>query len=755
MPARAQEEARAAWQVTRFDITASPGAGATAADRALNVRAVISARNVGQGVGRTLTVRLNPAAEIKAAALGDASATFTTRTEARTKLLQATITLPSAVASGGTVNVALEYRLPVTENTGLASISTEGAQFLPLSHWYPTPNTEFAPRGADAAATRLVVNGASGETIVSSGQASGAGFEQALQIQPFFLTGRWDALEGAGEARGVSAFLPAGASAEERQRGEALMALAAAARSFYAGLLGAAPESPLRLVAVRRGAGFDMGGTLLLDASVFRRSKTDAATAMLIAETVARLWVGGATGVQGEGGDVVREGLPRYLATLFIEKQFGREMADAERRRIATAYAPVSHRDAPLALSTPFADTHFTSVSNKGAMVWRLITERVVGREAFFAALRRELEANRGTKTTLAAVRAALGERTNENARRIFDALFNQPTDTDLLVGLPQQRAGEWVSALRNTGTLDARVSVVATTQAGERVTTEAAIPAKDFGEAHFKTAGPIARVEVDPERLYPQLDYSNDLVPRAPSPEEALAEAARQFAQARYDLAEQAARSLLQRMPQSQEARVWLGRALVEQNRLDEAERELRAALDLPLPTSLTLAWANIALGEIALRRKQTAEAVKRFEEAARTEADYGSTLAARAARIRAEAAQTPPAADESARAFIAQLDQAIQSGRKVAIDALVVPGELVEFTRGIVSNQPEAWQTRVLRTEPLGRERMAVDVMINAKILGKEHAGSAVLLLSRTGSGWRLLALPIFEVKQKNDAS
>ncbi|HEX8473414.1 MAG TPA: tetratricopeptide repeat protein [Pyrinomonadaceae bacterium] len=754
--AAAQEEARAAWQVTRFDITANTGAAASATgDRALTVRANLSARNIGQGVGRTFTVRLNPSVEIKSATVGDAAAQFTTRAEARTKLQQVTVTLPNGVASGGAVNVSLDYSLPVGENSGLAAISGEGAQFLPLSHWYPTPNTEFAPRGADTAPVRLTVNAASGETVVSTGQVTGAAFEQALHAQPFFVTGKWDTIEGAGDARGVSAWLVSGASAEERQQGESLIALAAAARSFYAGLLGAAPDAPVRLVTVRRGAGFDMAGTLLLDAAVFRRSKTDAATALLIAEALARLWIGGATGVQSEGAGVVREGLSRYLATLFLEKQFGRDVADAERMRMASAYAAVARRDAPLAQSTPFVDTYFASVTNKGAMAWRLVAERIVGRDAFMNTLRRELETNRGGKISLASLRAALGERTDEGVRRALEGIFNQPTDTDLIVGLPQQRAGEWVSALRNIGSIDTTVSVVATTQSGERVTAQATVPAKDFGEARFKTAGQITRVEVDPEKLYPQLDYANDIAPRAPSTEELLAEAVRQFAQQKYALSEQAARSILQRTPQSQEARTWLGRALLEQNRLDDAEKEFRAVVALPLPTAATLAWANIGLGEIAMQRRQTAEAIKRFDEAARTEGDYASALAARAARIRAESTATPPRTlDESARNFVTQLDAAIQSGRKVGIDALIVPGELNDFVRGLVSNQPESWQTRVLRTEPLGTQRMAVDVSVNAKILGREHAGTAVLLLARTPAGWRLLALPIFEVKQKADA-
>ncbi|HEU4596060.1 MAG TPA: hypothetical protein VFS10_13040, partial [Pyrinomonadaceae bacterium] len=324
--ARQIEEARAAWQVTRFDITAD-ASSATSAARALPARAVLSARNVGAGVGRTFTIRLSPGAKLNSASVGGADARFTSRNDERNKLQMVQVTLPAPVEPGGSVQVAFDYQLPFNENSGIASFSSEGVQLLPLSHWYPMPNTPLAPRGADYAPLRLAVTGlASGESFVSTGKPSGNAFEQTLNAQPFFLTGKWETVEGAGDARGISAMLFAGAGAEERRQAEALIALAAAARAFYASLLGPAPETPVRLVGVRRGAGFDMSGTLLLDHAAFRRAKPDSVTALQIAESVARLWIGGAKGVQEEGSGVVREGLARLLATLFLEKQFGKEV---------------------------------------------------------------------------------------------------------------------------------------------------------------------------------------------------------------------------------------------------------------------------------------------------------------------------------------------------------------------------------------------------------------------------------------------
>jgi hypothetical protein len=747
VPVRAQEEARAAWQVTRFDITVS----APPNDRALSARAVVRARNVGRGAGSTISLRLSPKAEIKSASVGDVTSTFRSANETRGNLQRVTINIPTPVAPGAVVNVALDYRFPVEENDGLAAISTDGVQFLPVSLWYPAANALFAIRGADTAPYRLTVNGAGGEMLVSSGKASGTSYEQTLNAQPFFLTGAWDVSEGTGAQAGASAWLPKGAGPDERRQAEALMALCVAARSFYAGLLGPAPDSPIRLVAVDRGAGFNEAGTMLLDAAAFRRGKVDSTTALLIAEAVARLWIGGATAIRGEGSGVLHEGLPRYLASLFFEKQFGAETAEAERMRERIAYTAIARREGPLSLATPLDDTYFTSVTNKGAMIWRLV-ERAMGRDALISQLRAQLQA--GTRDegglTLASVRAALNEQGGASVKAILDQGLDQPTDIDLLVGVAQERGGQWVSALRNTGSIPVSVKVLATTERGERLMTDATIPARDFGEAVFKTASRIVRVEIDPDKLYPQLDYANDIVPRKELSENALAEASRAFVRQEYARSESITRELLSVAPRMQEARILLARSLLGQNKLDDAEKEFRAALDESLPTPLTLAWANIGMGEIAARRGQQAEAAKRFNDGVRAGGEYASTLAARLSRIKAEAAaNAAPPVDDSVQKFIAQLDQTIKSGRKTELESQIVSGELVSFVKGIVSSQPEVWQTRVVRTEQLDANHVAADVALNVKELGREQVGTAVYVLTRAGSSWKLAGIQFFEVK------
>jgi tetratricopeptide (TPR) repeat protein len=763
---RAQDEPRAAWQATNFDITVNN----FGAERALNARAVVSLRNVGRGAGSTMSLRINAKAEIKSLSIGGATAAYRSLPEPRGGAQRLTITLPSAIAPDETVIATVEYRLPVAENSGLAAISPVESQFLPLSLWYPTANTPFAVRGADYAPFRLTVTGASAISSGSEKSANGNSiFEQSLNGQPFFVAGTWDRVEGSGNAKDITAFLSKGSGPDDRKQADALIALANDARSFYAGLFGAAPTVSLRLIAVTRGAGFDDAGTVLLGEGAFRRKKIDAVTAVSIAEAVARLWVGAETPVRGEGHGVLREGLARFVAALFIEKQFGPEAAEAERGRQRLAYSAIAKRDVALSRTTQLDGTYFNSVANKGAMVWRLV-DHIVGRDTFVAVLRGLLLSAKtdAEGLSLARARTVFVERGGASFKTLLDQQLDESTDMDLMAGLPHLEGGQWVAALRNLASTEVTVNVVATTDTGQRLTVQGTIPGHDFGQATFKSASTIVRVEVDPEKFYPQLDYANDVAPRSVELASSLAEATRLFGAQEYAKAEALARELLAVSPRTQEARIVLARALLAQsallaqnaalpqnaqlaqNKIDEAEREFRQLAVDRLPTPATLAWSSIGLGEIALRHGQAAEAARNFNDAVHADAEYASTLAARATRIRSEAAaNATPAIDESAKGFVNQLDAAIRSGRQAEIAPMIVPGELAGFIRGAVGTQPEAWVTRILRTEQLDSNRLALDVAINSKQLGAEHAGTAVFILARVGAGWKLNAIEFFEVR------
>jgi Tfp pilus assembly protein PilF len=745
MQASAQAPATVIWQVNSFDVNAN----VQQTERTLSAVATINATNVGSGSGRTLTLRINSKASVKGVTVGGAAANFRPGQEPRGDLLRIEITLPAAVAPNATVSATVTYTLPVESNSGLTAISPIATQFLPLSFWYPMPNTPYSVRGADTAPFHLTVNI---PNAVSSGVEKGGPtvtFDQSLYGQPFFVQGDWDKLEGAADAKGVIVLLEKGAGAEDRKHAEALMAFTAAARAFFAASLGAAPDTPLRLVAVRRGAGFSDAGTVLFDADTLRMPKLDAATALTVAEAVARLWIGGQTPVRGEGAGVLRDALVRFLATQFLEKQYGVDAVKSELYRQRLAYATVAQRDGPLARTTQLDSTYFASVPNRGAMFWRLVDRRL-GREVLMSVLRAALQAGKSEPNgfNLPGVREALLQRGGESVKALLDQQLDQVPDTDLMVGLPVQRGADWVSALRNDGSIDVTVTVVATTEQGQEVRAEASVPAKNFGEAVFKTPAKIVRVEVDPDKLYPQLDYGNDMMPRGKDLPQALNEASLQLGAQDFAKAEATARAMLVTAPRFQEAQIILARALLGQNRNDEAEKLFRAALDEPLPFTATVAWANIGLGEILMKRNQPAEAAKRFNDAVAASRDYPSSLAARAARIRAEAAaNNAPPVDESARTFITQLSQAVVSNKKAELESRIVSGELVRFINASIGT--EAWETKVVRTEQLNANLIAADVQIRASKLGTVGSGTAVLMLARTPSGWKLSDIELFEVR------
>lgn len=746
MQAGAQAPATVIWQVNSFDVNAN----VQQTERLLNGVATINATNVGNGPGRVMTLRINSKASVKSVTVGGAAVVYRPGPP-RGDLQRVEITLPAAVAPNATVSATVTYSLPVESNTGLTAISPIATQFLPLAYWYPMPNTPDSVRGADTAPFHLTINipNAISSGVEKAGAAGSVTFDQSLFGQPFFLQGDWDKLEGAADAKGVIVMLEKGAGPDDRKHAEALMAFTAAARAFYAAALGPAPDAPVRLVAVRRGAGFTDGGTVLFDANTLRLPKLDAATALSVAETVARLWIGGQTPVRGEGGGVLRDALVRFLATQFLEKQFGADAVKSELYRQRLAYATVAQRDGPLARTSQLDSTYFASVPNRGAMFWRLVDRRL-GRQELMGVLRAALQAGKSDPNgfNLVSVREALVARGGESLKALLDQQLDQVVDTDLMVGLPVQRGADWVSALRNLGSIDVTVTVAATTEQGQEVRAEATVPAKNFGEAIFKTPSKIVRVEVDPDKLYPQLDYGNDVMPRAKDLSQALNEASLQLGGQDFAKAEATARAMLASAPRFQEAQIILARALLGQNRVEDAERLFRAALEEPLPFAATVAWANIGLGEIAMKRNQAAEAAKRFNDAVVASRDYPSSLTARAARIRAEAAaNSAPPVDEDARTFITQLSQAVVSNKKAELESRIIPGELVRFINGSIGT--EAWETKVVRTEQLNANLIAADVQIRASKLGTVGTGTAVLMLARTPSGWKLSGIELFEVR------
>ncbi len=730
----AQDDSRASitWQVQKYDIAATLPTVQT--DRNLSVKATLNLKNVSSSVASTLSLRIGSNAVVSAVSVNGATADFSKREEkinASSSFQKIVIRVPST-QSNQIISAVIDYKLNVNENSGLNSISPVGAQFLPLAFWYPTPNSWYFARGGDYAPFNLKVNSANNLTVLSSGTEGSGSFEQKLNGQPFFVAGNWDKIE----ANNVSVFMPKGSDADAQKRAQELAGLTSEAKTFTAALLGTAPDVPIKIIAVKRGTGFSGGGAIFVDDGVFRRQKIDSQTAMTVAEAVAKVWLGNAVQVDGDAYGVIREGLTKYVATQFLESKYGKDVADIERLRQRTAYAGISKRDAPITVASPLDDYYYTEVANKGAMIWQILAKKV-GRDEFFSTLRTNMKSG---SLQLSNLRAAFSSQ-----KDLLDYLFGQVTDTNLLIGLPQVNGTETKVALRNTGSIDAVVNVLATTASGEKMTTQTTIPAKSFGEVTFKSPNKIVRAEVDADKLYPQTEYFDDVAPREFDDSDSLLMVKRAFDKQDFTAAEKNARIVLQSYPQFDDVRILLARALLAQAKTGSADKEFRVVAEAKLPTARSLAWANEGLGEVALKNGQAAQAAQFFGETIKADADYGAALAARAGRNKSNVLT---ANDESIKAFFVQFDKAAVSGNKADIDALIVAGEITKFAGGIAGAQQ--WQTNVVQIDKVDANNVLVETALNIKLLTKDaESGTAVFRLAKVGGNWKLSGVEIFEVR------
>ena len=729
-----QDDTRAVqtWQVQKYDLSVTLPQAET--DRSISSKATITIKNVSGKMASSLTLRISSLATVSAVTINGSTADFSKSEEkvGSAGALQRIAMRMGGIAPEATVTAVVDYKLLVKDNSGLNTLSPVGSQFLPLSFWYPTPTSWFFNRGADFAPFSLKVSGGQGQTVVSSGASVSGGFEQKYSAQPFFASGNWDLIT----SNGVDVYVQKGV-VDGQKRAAELAAIFSEARTFAAGIMGADPGSPLRIVATRRGAGFAGSGTVFVDEAVFRRAKVDSQTAMALAEGAAKIWVGSSVRATGEGQGAILEGLPRFIATEFLESKYGKDVADVERMRHRTAYAAVSKRDAPLVQVSPLDDYYYGEVANKGSMIWRLIY-RNLGKSEFSRNIR---ENSVDGSLSISELRSAFVAE-----KDLLDYLFDKTTDMNLLAGLPLAAGGESKVALRNTGPIDANVTVVATLSNGQKMEATAVIKPLSFGEVSFKTPNKVVRVEVDADKLYPQTEYSDDVAPRETTDTDLLLAVKRNFDKQDYTAAENTARTILASMPRNDDVRILLARSLAAVGKTTEAEREFRAVLDEKLPSSRGLAWANVGLAEIAAKSGQNDQAAKFADAAIAADAEYGASLLARNLRNKIGVVT---AGDPSAKSFLADFAKAIVSNRKAEVDALVLPGEVVKFASGL-SGSTEQWQGNLRQVDRLDANNILIEADITLKLLTRDpSSGMGVFRLTRVGSGWKLSSVDMFEVK------
>ncbi|NNE99113.1 MAG: hypothetical protein HKN25_08855 [Pyrinomonadaceae bacterium] len=729
----AQNRITRTWEVMRYDITAALPQNFTA-DRDLDVTAKLDVKNVSQRPYSRVTLRISDQAEVSAVKVNGSEADHRKGQErigGGNNLQRIVVSVPT-IAPGSTSSITVNYRLKVKSNSGLNSLSPVGSQFLPTSFWYPTPNSWFFAAGSDFAPYRLKLNSVGALSAISSGTAAGNAFDQNLNGQPFFTVGKWKKFESSG----VTVFAPNGSGAGEQARANEIAVLVSEAKAYFAGLFGDQPSYPLRVVSVARGAGFSDGGTFFIDENVFRREKLDSQTAVSLIEGTAKIFLGNSVKTNGDGYGVIREGLSRYVATQFLEKKYGKDIADIERLQQRTNYSAIAGRDAPLYFVSPLDGYYYNVSANKGAMIWKFL-ERNSGQN-FYSKIKEQ--AQDGT-LTMDELRAAFSEE-----KAYLDYMLDKTSEMNLMVGVPSRQGSQTTVALRNASDVLVSVEVVATAENGEKLKTRVSIPENGFGQASFNTPLRIVSAQVDAENVYPQTNYIDDIAPGEIGDNDPLLFIKREFDRQRYSDAESNARKVLKIYPRLVDAQTFLARALLAQQKITEAQRIYQAIKSEKLPTARSLAWANAGLGEIAIRTGRKTEALTFLERAILSGGDYGAALAARTAR---EKLGSGNRSDAAIAGFFSKFDAAVGANNKSAIDSLVVPGEVATFASS-VAGQAQEWSTRILQIDSVNAETALVETDMTVRLLNRQsESGKAVYKLSMVAGTWKLSGVEIFEVR------
>jgi len=474
---------------------------------------------------------------------------------------------------------------------------------------------------------------------------------------------------------------------------------------------------------------------------------------------------------------MLRDALPSYLVAQYLGDRFGLPQRDAAFERFRRAYATIARSDAPLLMQNQLDRNYATSVYNKGALVWRMI-EKTAGILAFEKALRSSLSRGkvdalslagwwstqqgqqaRGTAQPHPLCQLSRCANFRENLisagadRKLIGEIFSNWIETvalpDFAIGQPQNTANGVESTVTNFGTGDFTVEIVATNEKGEKIPRTVTVKASEFGSVNFPAGANIKTIEVDPDKIYLQSDYSNDSFPRRPSQSEAFGQANLAFSKNDFATAEAKARESLASTPGAPTFQALLGRALLAQKKNDEAAKIFNDALKAePLPIQ-AYGWAQMGLAELAMQQNKFPEASRHYRFAAAADLDAATTIAARDGALKAERGASAVKIPEDIRAFLQKFDGAVLQGSSTVVNQFVEMGNLKKFAQNLVVRKPSVWVTEALRAEEWDASRTAVDVTLKIKIEGKDYAGRAVYVITRAGGKLLLSEVPTFDVK------
>jgi tetratricopeptide (TPR) repeat protein len=775
-------------EVDRYNINARLDAAASAVD----VRAALNITNLGQSSKSRLYFRLTKLAKVASATVDGAAAEVETSDDRRvTSLSQVVVSPRSAVGAGAKATVELSYRIEAPESTPLLHIYSGEVLLTPESVWFPMPSTMFTLYGATTAPFTLTLSSSQGGNFraLASGTLKSEGgqstFDQPLNSLPLVVAGNFGEpiISETGGVK-IEIFVQPGIAAVSADAKPADSPAITSRMSDEAGriidfltrTLGPPPAgATFRIISSVRAGNLTEPGVLVLNEQVFRRDTLSAGTIEVLADALARMWLEGRVRLRGQearpAGETraavkarsaafLSDSIPRYLAALYFEDRFSISSASDLFTRMRWGYTPVaqSGRDAELALQTVLLPNYSAAVLNKGPLVLRLLAE-TAGRGKLITAIKSVFSGPPSRVVTIEDLRAALIKDASPEVERVFGQWVDSIIEPDIIIGaaLPSDKPGTQKINLRNLGTGDVRVTVLAVTASGKRLTTTVLVESENLATAEINTSEKISFVEVDPEKLIIQSNYDNDArdaesrTTRA-SAQTLLTEGIVAFNKTQYAEAEAKLREALRADQRNAVLHSWLARTLVAQKKLDEAASEANAAIRTDPPVGSALAWARVCLGQIAMARNQAAEAARQFRAAVVEADETAAQLAAHEGLIEAErAAGSSPPVDPSVRAFITALDEAIKEPASDKLFTLVIRNNLKRFVQGLTVTRPASWVTEILRVERIDSGRVSVDVGLKVRSEGRDQSGTAVYVLARVGNAWQLEDVPhaLFNVK------
>jgi tetratricopeptide (TPR) repeat protein len=777
------------FEIISYDLKVKVDTNATAIDVDARMRLVnLSAKDLldkillaGEDKPR-LSFFLNPKAKVTAMTLQDNAVQFRTSEDVRNNLIRVSTDITSAIASAPQFEIGMTYTLSAVERNPWLRVSVGESFVLPPSFWVPVNHTPFGDHGADTAPFTITVTPPPGQTVVSGGlRKSETTFQQSLADQPYFIVGDFETIGRGGDNAPAEIYVQRGLNESGKQQAQRLAAEAEKIVEWLTKYFNYIGGVPLRVVSAvgfgataiageglsqGRESSFTTTGTLLIDDTFFRRDVLDVGTIELMTSTAARTWIDGRVLLRGRGAGMLRDALPIYLTARYLGDRSGEnEMEDAF-ERYHRGYAPLARgSDGALLLLSPLDRNYRTSMYNKGALVWRLF-EKQFGRAEFDNLVRSMLDRQRVdilslsdwkhqlcTISRCSSARSQILSAAGAANRKAVADLFAQWVETvvlpDFAIGQPQKTAsGAQESTIVNFGSGDFSVDLLITTASGEKIRRKADVRAGEFGTIELP-AGEIVSIEADPEKIFPQRDYSNDSWPRRASIADLYGQANTALAKGDAATAESKAREAIAISPGSPALEAFLGRVLLAQKKDDEAAKVFASVLKNELITMQAYAWAHLGLGEMAAQAKRTADAARHFSLAAAADVDPATTLAARNGLLAAEREAGLIKIPNEVGAFLKQLDAAILQGSADAVNPLVDLGGLRRFAQSLVVRKPTVWQSTALRAEELDANRVAVDVDLKLKIEGKDYSGRALYVLRRAGSRMLLGEVLTFDVK------